>query len=45
MADLIERHEPASVALEDLYVGGNPRTMLSVGQARGAVLTACGRRG
>lgn len=39
---LIERHEPDAVALEDLYVGANPRTVLSVGQARGAVLTACG---
>jgi crossover junction endodeoxyribonuclease RuvC len=39
---LIERHQPDAVALEDLYVGGNPRTVLSVGQARGAVLTACG---
>ena len=45
MADLIARHEPASVALEDLFVGGNPRTILSVGHARGAVLTACGRAG
>jgi len=42
---LIARHEPASVALEDLFVGGNPRTILSVGHARGAVLTACGRSG
>jgi crossover junction endodeoxyribonuclease RuvC len=39
---LIERHRPDAVALEDLYVGANPRTVLSVGQARGAVLTACG---
>jgi crossover junction endodeoxyribonuclease RuvC len=42
---LLERHAPASVALEDLFVGGNPRTILSVGHARGAVLTACGRAG
>ncbi len=33
------------MALEDLYVGKNPRTILSVGQARGAVLAACGRAG
>ena len=39
---LIERHRPDAVALEDLYVGANPRTVLSVGQARGAVLAACG---
>src|SRR5436309_9614938 len=45
VTDLIERHRPASVALEDLFVGGNPRTILSVGHARGAVLTACGQAG
>jgi crossover junction endodeoxyribonuclease RuvC len=42
---LLGRHSPASVALEDLYVGSNPRTVLSVGQARGAVLSACGLAG
>jgi crossover junction endodeoxyribonuclease RuvC len=45
VAELIELHAPAAVALEDLYVGGNPRTILSVGQARGAVLAACGAAG
>jgi len=45
VSDLIAEHEPASAALEDLFVGGNPRTILSVGHARGAVLTACGRAG
>ena len=33
------------MALEDLYIGGNPRTVLSVGHARGAVLAACGSAG
>jgi crossover junction endodeoxyribonuclease RuvC len=45
VAELIERHVPGAVALEDLYVGANPRTILSVGHARGAVLAACGRAG
>jgi len=45
LAELIARHEPTSAALEDLYVGANPRTILSVGQARGAVLAACGQAG
>lgn len=45
VADLIARHRPDAVALEDLYVGGNPRTVLSVGHARGAVLSACGLAG
>jgi crossover junction endodeoxyribonuclease RuvC len=42
---LLGRHGLSSVALEDLYVGANPRTVLSVGQARGAVLSACGLAG
>jgi crossover junction endodeoxyribonuclease RuvC len=41
VADLIARHEPAAVALEESYVGADARTALSVGQARGAVLVAC----
>lgn len=45
VADLLAAHEPDAVALEDLYVGGNPRTVLSVGHARGAVLSACGLAG
>jgi crossover junction endodeoxyribonuclease RuvC len=42
---LLEAHRPDAVAIEDLYVGRNPRTILAVGQARGAVLAACGRAG
>ncbi len=45
VAGLIDRIGPDAVALEDLYVGKNPRTILSVGQARGAILAACGRAG
>jgi crossover junction endodeoxyribonuclease RuvC len=45
LAELIARHTPDAAALEDLYVGANPRTILSVGQARGAVLAACGLAG
>ena len=40
VADLIARHEPAAVALEESFVGADARTALSVGQARGAVLVA-----
>jgi crossover junction endodeoxyribonuclease RuvC len=39
---LVDRHTPGAVALESVYVGANPRTALSVGQARGAALAACG---
>jgi len=41
VAELIGRHEPTAVALEESYVGADARTALSVGQARGAVLVAC----
>src|SRR4051794_24563569 len=42
---LIDQHHPDEVALEALYVGGTPRTVLSVGHARGAVLASCGCAG
>jgi crossover junction endodeoxyribonuclease RuvC len=40
VAELIARHRPEALALEDLYVGADARIALSVGQARGAVLVA-----
>ena len=43
--DLITTHEPDAVALEALYFGQNVGTAFAVGQARGAVLVAAGRRG
>ena len=45
VALLLERYAPEEVALEDLFVGSNPRSILTVGQARGAVLSACGLAG
>jgi crossover junction endodeoxyribonuclease RuvC len=42
---LIEQHRPEAVAIEDSYVGVDPRAALAVGQARGAVLVACARAG
>lgn len=41
---LLERHRPDAVAVEELYFGTNVRTAFAVGQARGAVLLAAGRR-
>ena len=43
--DLIARHAPDAVALEESFVGADARTALSVGQARGAVLVASARAG
>jgi crossover junction endodeoxyribonuclease RuvC len=41
VADLIARHDPDAVALEESFVGADARIALSVGQARGAALVAC----
>jgi crossover junction endodeoxyribonuclease RuvC len=43
--DLLLRHEPQSVALEELYFGANVQSAFAVGQARGVVLLAAGQRG
>jgi crossover junction endodeoxyribonuclease RuvC len=45
VADLIERHEPDAVALEESFVGADARIALFVGQARGAALVACASAG
>jgi crossover junction endodeoxyribonuclease RuvC len=45
VAALVERFEPEVVALEESYVGADPRSALSVGQARGAVMVACAAAG
>ncbi|HEY7830298.1 MAG TPA: crossover junction endodeoxyribonuclease RuvC [Solirubrobacteraceae bacterium] len=42
---LLEEHTPDAVALEELYFGQNVRTAFAVGQARGVVMLAAGRRG
>jgi crossover junction endodeoxyribonuclease RuvC len=41
VSDLIARHSPDAVAIEESFVGVDARTALSVGQARGAALLAC----
>ena len=43
--DLIDEHAPDAVALEELYFGTNAGSALAVGQARGVVMLAAGRRG
>ncbi|MDX6728325.1 MAG: crossover junction endodeoxyribonuclease RuvC [Baekduia sp.] len=43
--ELLERHRPDAVALEDLFFGQNARSAFAVGQARGVVMLAAGRRG
>ena len=43
--ELLDEHEPDAVALEELYFGANARSAFAVGQARGVVMLAAGRRG
>jgi crossover junction endodeoxyribonuclease RuvC len=45
IARLLADHEPAAVALEELYFGQNARSAFAVGQARGAVMLAAGQHG
>ena len=44
LEQLIGWHEPAAVALEDLYFGKNVRSAIAVGQARGVAMLAAGQR-
>ena len=43
--ELIEEHAPDAMALEELYFGANTSSAVAVGQARGVVMLAAGRRG
>jgi crossover junction endodeoxyribonuclease RuvC len=45
VSELLELHAPVALAVEELYFGRNARSALAVGQARGAILLAAGRRG
>lgn len=42
---ILAAHEPDAVALEESYVGADPRIALSVGQARGAIMLAAADAG
>ncbi|MCX7819529.1 MAG: crossover junction endodeoxyribonuclease RuvC [Kiritimatiellae bacterium] len=45
LSDLLRRHAPAAVAIEGVFHARNARTLLALGQARGAVLVACAAAG
>jgi len=45
IAELIERHHPTHLALEDAFYHKNVRTTLVLGHARGVVLLAAEQRG
>ena len=42
---LLNEYAPDALAVEDLYFGVNARSAFAVGQARGVVILAAGRRG
>jgi crossover junction endodeoxyribonuclease RuvC len=42
--ELLDRHRPDAVALEDVFLGRNARTALVLGHARGVVMLAAARR-
>jgi len=45
LSELIGWHEPAALALEDIYFGRNVRSAIAVGQARGVALLAAAQSG
>ncbi len=45
ICELLDRHRPDALAIEELYFGVNVQTAFAVGQARGVVLLAAGQRG
>ncbi|MGH7457826.1 MAG: crossover junction endodeoxyribonuclease RuvC [Longimicrobiaceae bacterium] len=45
VAEVIERHHPDRVAVEDLFYGKNVRTAMTLGHTRGVVLLAAALRG
>ena len=45
MCDLLARHKPEEVAIEQLFFNRNVTTAFSVGQARGVMVLACVRHG
>jgi crossover junction endodeoxyribonuclease RuvC len=42
--ELLSRHTPDAVAVEEIFFGRNVRTAFAVGQARGVILCAAGMR-
>ncbi len=44
VSELVERHQPAAVAVEGIFFGRNARSAMVLGHARGAVLLAASLR-
>ncbi len=45
LVELLSRHEPVAMALEEVYFNRNVRSAIAVGQSRGVAMLAAGQRG
>lgn len=45
ISQVVAKYQPEVAAVESLFFGANAKTAMLVGQARGAVILACGERG
>ncbi len=45
MGEIIQRHHPQEVAIEQIYFSKNTKTALSIGQARGVIMLAASNEG
>ena len=45
LSELLEWHEPAAMAIEDVYFGKNVHSAMAVGRASGAAMLAAAQRG
>ncbi len=45
LAELLVRHEPKAMAIEEVYFGKNVRSAMAVGQASGVAMLAAAQRG
>ena len=41
ISQVVEKHKPTEVAIEEVFVGRNASSALKLGQARGAAMVAC----
>ena len=44
LCSILDRHGPAEMAVEKVFTARNPASALTLGQARGMILLACGQR-
>lgn len=44
LSDILDAHAPDAVAIERVFTARNPKSALTLGQARGAILVAVGER-